>query len=120
MNRRLLAIALGLGLLAAVVVPFVRQSQAATCKWRNIAIGCNGDCVEIIFQDPAVNCPGSTVDVQSIGGCSGSWTTIATNVTSPVLVNCSNPGTSSDYRLVVHCSCGGDIYSSALGCTTCP
>ena len=121
MNRRSIFYVLYFGLLAAAAIAFVSSDVlAAACKWRNIAIGCNGDCVEIAFQNPAANCPGSTVDVQKRDCAGGDWVTVATNVVSPVSVNCASPGTSFDYRLVVHCSCGGSLPSLPLGCTTCP
>ena len=119
MNRRLFVV-LSAGFLLLALAIIAADSNAATCKWRNIAIGCNGDCVQIAFQNPAGSCPGSTVDVQRRDCTGGAWTTIATNVTSPVNVSCDTPGVGYDYRLVVNCSCGGVMDSGPLGCTTCP
>lgn len=120
MVRRVLAFLVAAEFLFVAVAPFVTPTQAAGCGWGNIAVGCNGDCVQLAFTPACGQCPHTTVDVQrqSCGG-GGSWSTIATNVTSPVSVSCDQAGNGWEYRLVANC-CGGPVYSQSTGCITCP
>lgn len=114
--RHVLIIAL-VGLLAASASLIPGDAHAGTCKWGSIAIGCNGSCVEIYFQALVSGCT-YTVDVQTRPCSGGSWTTVATNVTSPYQ-DCSGGGV--DYRLVLNCpDCSITRITNPLGCTSCP
>lgn len=118
--KRLGTLALLLAVAFVASLAFSQRSNAVECLFTGtLDPVCDGHCVVFYFGTSA-SC-GGTVELQRRSPGGSTWTTVATNISSPYTYCPANCGISCEYeyQLKLTCGCGGPAYSGVLGPIDC-